>query len=342
MRRKSDFLKKHLPLLLIVSLLLGVVAVTVKFAKSDTKTILASAFNVGTVNAETGKYEKSEKAIYTKDAFECSGLTVKRAFNTTSTYQIFWYNVDQMYIGCTDVLDEWFVADNIPEMASFARIAIYPSMRDKSGKDIDGFSVKFYDVASIAQEFTVTVLRDQTENTADMMAVARLHSNFSVAQAYAASQGKDVVVVRYLRGTVNKKEDVNYVPGYSFTAFNGKLEQVSAALATVTPDAQRDLYMFNNDDTVYKYAIKYTGAVNVQSIRVVGYGVEGDANGPSLYLEKRVLGDGVFEFSIPPFTRFFVVEVVSYLFTENTNPALTLSMYKYLPNTELCKNLYGG
>lgn len=341
MKRKNKVGKKCLLIILILSVLLSVSAVTVKYAGKETKTISASSFSVGSIDTETGNFQKDDTAICTKEAFECDGLTIKRDFNSSHEYQIFWYNIDQLYIGSTDVLNENFNDDNIPEIAAFARVVIYPSSVDKQGKEIEDFSVNLFDVPSIAKKFTIKVLTDQTNNCPDLMEMAKTHSDLSVAQAKATAEGKSLTV-RHLRKTVNGVENVCYIPNFSFIAFSNDI-LVSASGARIIPNATRDLYMFEYDKNVYKYAIRFSGAVNVQAVRIVAYGApSGDKHAPTYYDEYPLHGDGVLEFSLPEQTVYFVVELIRYRSLENTNPPVTLSMYKYIPNTEFCKNLYAG
>ena len=337
MKKKNKTGKKLLIFVLIASVLLSVTAVTVKYADSETKTI-DSAFSVGSIDVETGSFQKDDTAICTKEAFECGGLTVKRDFDSTHKYQIFWYNIDKLYIGSTDVLNENFGENNIPEIAAFARIAIYPSSVNKQGEEIEDFSVNLFDVPSIAKKFTIKVLKDQTKHCPDLIEEAKMYCNLSAAQAKAKAEGKSLTI-RHLRASVNGVENVSYIPNYSFTASSGSA-MLSASAARVTPTSSRDLYMFENDKNVYKYAIKYEGGVNVQAVRVSAYGKSGDMHAPAFYKEYPLNGGGVIEFSIPESSGYFVVELIKYRTTENTNTPVTISMYKYLPNTEFCKNLY--
>ncbi|MBQ4535359.1 MAG: hypothetical protein IJA22_00885, partial [Clostridia bacterium] len=111
----------------------------------DTKTIHPS-FSVGSLTAD-GKYEESENQIYTKKAFECTGLNVALDFDAEITYQIFFYNYDGTFLESTTSLSEHY-KDSAPLFATHARIVITPNEDEE---------IKFYEVSGYANQISIKV-----------------------------------------------------------------------------------------------------------------------------------------------------------------------------------------
>ena len=165
---KSEFkkLKKILlPILLVLLSSLFVFAV-VKITSIKTKTISSFEYSVGSIDEATGMYKEDDQALYTKEAIECRGLTVKPEFDASVSYQVFWYNVDALYFGCTEVYSSSYklLPDEVPEFARYCRIVIYPSQLDDEGNDIEDFKVRFYQTVSYANQLSVKVDKEQTSS----------------------------------------------------------------------------------------------------------------------------------------------------------------------------------
>ena len=111
----------------------------------DTKTIHPS-FSVGSLTAD-GKYQESENQIYTKKAFECTGLNVALDFDAEITYQIFFYNYDGAFLESTTSLSAHYT-DGAPLFATHARIVITPNEDEE---------IKFYEVAGYANQISIKV-----------------------------------------------------------------------------------------------------------------------------------------------------------------------------------------
>ena len=115
----------------------------------DTKTIHPS-FSVGSLTAD-GKFQESENQIYTKKAFECTGLNVALDFDAEITYQIFFYNYDGTFLEATPSLSEHY-KDGAPLFATHARIVITPNEDEE---------IKFYEVGGYANQISIKVDKEQ-------------------------------------------------------------------------------------------------------------------------------------------------------------------------------------
>lgn len=148
---------------IIVAVVLGVVGVAVILFNNDYRSIGANAFEVGSLSTIDGQHVKDDTAIYTKDVIECQGLRIKPEFDSDVTFQIFWYNEDELYINCTEKTTSpsaQFV-NGVPALAKYCRIVIFPSQLDEEGKQIKDFEVSSWDIRSIVKNLNITVDKKQ-------------------------------------------------------------------------------------------------------------------------------------------------------------------------------------
>ena len=164
-RRKFKW-KNILSFVLVGVLLVGAVAGLGSVFNKDTKTISSSAFSVGGINAQ-GNYEKTDLSIYTKDMFECQGLSIEPDFEATGTYKVFYYDSNKNFIGATDELnaeDGVYTKGDKFVLAQYARVMITPDVpTDEDGKEVEDFKIRFYEVTSYAGDYTITVSKEQKE-----------------------------------------------------------------------------------------------------------------------------------------------------------------------------------
>ena len=124
----------------------------------DMKIIMPS-FEVGGLDNTTGKYVETEGSIYTKESFECQGLTIKLDFDSQVKYQVFYYDELDEYIGeCTPEYDE-SVELVVPEGAKFARVKVTPVW----GADVKEKErvVEWYEVFKYSTQLEISVFKDQ-------------------------------------------------------------------------------------------------------------------------------------------------------------------------------------
>lgn len=129
-----------------------------KKLKEDTK-IITPTFEVGGLDNVTGKYVETDGSIYTKESFECQGLTIKLDFDSQVKYQVFYYDELDEYIGeCTAEYDE-SVELVVPEGAKLARVKVTPVW----GSDVKANDrvVEWYEVLKYSTQLEISVFKDQ-------------------------------------------------------------------------------------------------------------------------------------------------------------------------------------
>lgn len=144
--------------ILVVGLLLGAVGLGISIFGNQRKDISNFEFEIGRLTT-TGKYEESEQHIYTKEMFSCKGLKVEPDFSTQSTYQIFYYDYHGEFLMATeDGLST--TRSDVPLGAYYCRIVITPHVSE--GEDRDEFKINWWQVHGYADDFKISVTKDQT------------------------------------------------------------------------------------------------------------------------------------------------------------------------------------
>lgn len=150
---------------LVAVLGIGAVAGISAIAKEEKKTISSTVFSRGAID-QNGFYVESDNSIYTKDLIECQGLEIEPDFEASGHYQVFYYNSNKSFIGATQFLDcqsnGVYVKGENFAFAKYCRIVITPATpKDDYGNTVEDYKIKFYEVAGIANKFTITVNKDQ-------------------------------------------------------------------------------------------------------------------------------------------------------------------------------------
>ena len=129
--RKIKFNKKTKNIVLIVlscimlfGAIFGLVAL---FRQDKTTKEINPTYSVGALDHKTGKYVETKSAIYTKDGFECQGLTTSLEFDAVVKYQLYFYSEYDEFIHTTGTLNGVFYSTDIPVYAKYARIVIIPN-----------------------------------------------------------------------------------------------------------------------------------------------------------------------------------------------------------------------
>lgn len=159
----SKKLKKVLSVALAAFVLLGAIGLIASIATNDSKNIGSYDFEIGALSASDGQFIENKTAVYTKNAIECQGLEIKPDFDSDVTYQIFWYNEDEVFFGCTEKTSKPYTIFKgpIPELAKYCRIVIFPSQLDEDGRKIKDFKVSIFDVGEIVNNLDITVSKTQ-------------------------------------------------------------------------------------------------------------------------------------------------------------------------------------
>ena len=186
--------------ILLVTIIAGVLALAGSILGKDTKTISSTAFSVGAID-DSGNFEKSDVSIYTKDMFECQGLSIEPDFEATGTYKVFYYDSNKNFIGATDELnaeDGVYTKGNSFPFAKYARIMITPDVPTADdGKEVKDFKIRFYEVYGYANEYNITVDKkqeyklDDLTNYAETLSVQKdkIYNNDSGKSAIADKEG---------------------------------------------------------------------------------------------------------------------------------------------------------
>ena len=149
-RYRKISVKKIIGIVLVGALLVGILSSFAVFA-NDTKSA-GAIFKVGGLDETTGKYVETDKSIYTERAIDAYGLRVEPDFESTVTYDIYFYdgtdNLLKVVKGLKNVYDEDY------EIASKCRIVIHPEIPDDV-KEKD-FKVRLWEVAKYASMLKIT------------------------------------------------------------------------------------------------------------------------------------------------------------------------------------------
>lgn len=164
MSRNRFSWKGFLSCILLVAVVAGVIGLVVALGGKDTKRIRASQFEVGSVD-EYGVYTKSNTSIYIKELIECQGLIIEPDFEANGTFQVFYYGENKAFIGATAELDPTngvYKKGATFAAAKYCRIVITPEVpTDDKGKTDSEFKIRFYEVRGYANNYVITVDKDQ-------------------------------------------------------------------------------------------------------------------------------------------------------------------------------------
>lgn len=146
-RKRFDF-KNIIIIVLIAALSVSAVAVVGGVFGKDKGTKLD--FSIGTLGTN-GKYKAAENMLYTKESVEFDTVAVTRDFESTTKYKLYFYDKNDNFIECTEVLDD--SADfTAPVGASRFRVVLIPTFE----ADVEKV-VKLWNVLKYKNEFTFDV-----------------------------------------------------------------------------------------------------------------------------------------------------------------------------------------
>ena len=153
MKRKT---KRILPIILIVAAVLLVAAVFTigRNRADDGYDLVRGEFDRGALDT-VGEYTETKESIYTKEAFECgSEVRVKLDFDSSVTYQIFFYDENDSFVETTQEYEKTATV-SAPEGAFYARIVVTPEW--DADVDQDDQIVRLWNVHKYAKQLTVMV-----------------------------------------------------------------------------------------------------------------------------------------------------------------------------------------
>lgn len=137
--------------LAVVGGIFGVVAWTQsdKFDQKDLSYL--GKYEVGGLDSN-GNYMSTNASIYTKKPIECQGLNCNLVFDSTISYQLYFYDQNNEFVHTTGKLTGTFTEDGVPFFAKYVRIVITPKDDDK---------VTSMEVVKYAKQLKVSVNREQ-------------------------------------------------------------------------------------------------------------------------------------------------------------------------------------
>lgn len=154
-RVRKITLKDILSVVLTIAAIVAACAVVVSISKDKTKTISSTAFARGAIDSN-GEFCESETQLYTKEMFECQGLTVTLDFEAKLEYEVFYYAEKDSYIGSTGTLTKDYSKDDTFPEARYARIVLTPEL--KEGED----KIHFWEILEYAKNVEISVNKKQS------------------------------------------------------------------------------------------------------------------------------------------------------------------------------------
>lgn len=161
----SRKIKKIVSVVLLFATVLGLIFALVKCSEIEKRDIYP-VFAVGGLNDE-GNYLKTTDSIYTKDPFDCRGLTITPGFTSNIKYQVFFYGEQGQFVGKSELL-EGAAAIPMSDIAVQARLVIIPF--DDDGKNVE---IKLWDVPKYSMMAKITVDADQDYEVPNLVELAK-------------------------------------------------------------------------------------------------------------------------------------------------------------------------
>ncbi len=166
MSKKISKTSKIILVVVLCLVVLGGVAGVVAWTQSDkydTKDLsYIGMYEVGGLDS-AGNYMSTNASIYTKKPIECQGLNCYLDFDSTISYQLYFYDQNNEFVHTTGRLTGTFVEEAMPFFAKYVRIVITPNDDDK---------VTSLEIVKYAKQLNISVNREQgfknyTENLFD-------------------------------------------------------------------------------------------------------------------------------------------------------------------------------
>ena len=155
--KRKISIKKVLCLILAGVAMLTVIGGVAAFATKDSKSISWRELTTGDIDAY-GKFVENDQSLCTKEAFNCIGLRIVPEFDAKLTYDVFYYDYNDVLLdakrGLTGVYDEDY------PLAKTARVAIHPEIPE--GVKSSDFKIDYWDIRGYANNLKITVDKEQT------------------------------------------------------------------------------------------------------------------------------------------------------------------------------------
>ena len=167
--RRNKKLKKIGAIALCVCLIAGVFGGAMALFNRNNDELKLN-YDIGGLT-DDGAYVESDKTLYTKEAFECTDLTVRVEFDSNVKYQLFFYDDVDEFVSATEVYTKG-ANITLPEGATRVRVEITPIW----GADVDTEDrvIKWYNISEFANQLHIeaSAIEDVEENPDDTSAEA--------------------------------------------------------------------------------------------------------------------------------------------------------------------------
>ena len=222
---KTNF-KQIISAVLVCVLFIGIIGGLSSILTNDMKKISPLSFDVGALDS-VGKEKKSNTDLYTKEYFECQGLTIEVDLDSELKYKVFYYRDDKSFINSTGTLTDTYEKGDDFANAKYARVMVTPTLEEGDKKLTSLNKYKY------AKNITIEVYKDQTYE-APLIAIDE-----SVRDNYA----KDIEGITYNAVLMH---DAPFVPA-NMNEYSGKnIRRVCIPVVGVvdhTKDATFSLYV---------------------------------------------------------------------------------------------------
>ena len=124
------------------------------------------SYEIGGLDA-SGKYEETKATLYTKEGFDVTDMETVFAdidFNSTISYQLFYYGENDTFIESTSVLTDDY-KDDVPEGALTCRVEITPIWKEDTKADDQ--KVTWLNKGGFADQLKLSVKAAETEESSE-------------------------------------------------------------------------------------------------------------------------------------------------------------------------------
>ncbi|MBQ7332860.1 MAG: hypothetical protein IJW38_00755 [Clostridia bacterium] len=260
--------KSIISVVLVIGAVIGIGAGVSAIAKDETKTLSSiGTFTRGSLDEKTGKFVKGDTSIVTEELIECAGLTVTPEFDSNVQYQIFWYNMDEIYFTCTELSDGVF-SGNIPECAKYSRIVIVPEL-NTDDKDV---KINFWEIPGIAKNLKIEVSKDQSVLPVDYYQEAYLKKASKDYVVMSISENYEFYEYKYFND-INGDGKTSFVDGLVSYEENHSVVKLNCS------DVSQFKFTFNEKDFVHEVFLTY---FDVSGNQLISFRITGNPGASSI------------------------------------------------------------
>lgn len=272
-RTWKQILSIALAVMAIAGSIFGVVKLT-QFVREEKK-VIHPTYTVGSLDSAGKPDKKSTSSIYTEDAFDAKGLELEPNFDGSISYQVFWYDATNNFVGSTTELTQGGEI-KIP-FGCKARVEITPTA-DEDGK------ISFFEKMEYARKLKIKVYKDSTYDASDFE-----EHNLTETKYFSSEAGS----VTFNGDEVTFTENANTT--YIYENTNGQFSAFYLKKFSVATDADAVLIRLKDGRTVSYYGELYPSGQlfnNEQSLPMSVNDAVALPEGATLYIVSKFDNDG--------------------------------------------------